>query len=57
MGYKTLVAIILDVNIQSIKLFERGGYTKWGALPKVAEFDGVEVGHVYYGKQNIGIKL
>ncbi len=46
---KTLIAIVLDTNLTSIKLLENYGFKKWGYLPKVADFDGIEVGHLYYG--------
>ena len=46
---KTLFAILLDGNQGSIKLLRKFGFEKWGHLPRVAEFDGVEVGHLYYG--------
>ncbi len=48
-NYKTLFAIILDKNIASIELIEKCGFNKWGHLPNIADFDGVECGHVYYG--------
>jgi len=51
LGIKTLFAIIIDNNIASVKMVENLGYEKWGLLPNVAEFDGVEVGHLYYGKR------
>jgi len=46
---KTLFAIIIDSNFASIRLLEEYGFEKWGHLPQVAEFNGIEVGHVYYG--------
>ncbi len=46
---KTLFAILLDGNQGSIHLLKKFGFEKWGHMPCVAEFDGVEVGHVYYG--------
>ena len=49
LNYKTAIAIILDKNIPSIRLMEKFGFEKWGHLPFVADFDGVECGHVYYG--------
>ncbi|MDR1030057.1 MAG: GNAT family N-acetyltransferase [Treponema sp.] len=53
LGIKTLFAIIIDNNEASIKLIERCGYKKWGHLPKIAIFDTIEVGHLYYGKRII----
>jgi len=46
---KTLVAILLDVNVGSIRLLEKLGFERWGHLPAVADFDGQECGHLYYG--------
>ena len=47
--YKTAIAIILDKNAASVKLVEKFGFQKWAHLPGVADFDGVECNHVYYG--------
>jgi len=49
LNYKTVLAIILDKNIASIRLMEKFGFEKWAYLPGVADFDGVECGHLYYG--------
>jgi len=46
---RTLFGILLDSNQESIKLLEKYGFAKWGHLPRVAEFDGIEVGHFYFG--------
>lgn len=46
---KTLFAILIDSNEASIKLLEKFGFERWGYLPRVAEFDGLEFGHYYYG--------
>ena len=46
---KTLFAIVLDSNEESIRLLEKHHFEKWGHIPQVAEFDGIEVGHTYYG--------
>jgi phosphinothricin acetyltransferase len=51
LGIKTLFAIIIDNNEASIKLIEKCGYKKWGHLPKIAIFDNIEAGHLYYGKR------
>ena len=49
LNYKTALAIILDKNTASIKLMEKFGFQKWAFLPGVADFDGEECNHVYYG--------
>jgi len=46
---KTLFGILLDSNKGSVKLLKKFGFEKWGHLPRVAEFDGVEIAHLYYG--------
>ena len=45
---KTLFAILLESNRESIGLLKKFGFAQWGYLPRVADFNGVEVGHVYY---------
>ena len=49
LNYRTALAIILDKNTASINLMEKFSFQKWGFLPGVADFDGVECSHVYYG--------
>jgi len=39
-GLTTVVAYIFSSNLPSIKLFEKFGYSQWGFLPAVAEFEG-----------------
>ncbi|MCJ7433689.1 MAG: N-acetyltransferase family protein [Anaerolineales bacterium] len=46
---KNVFAIILERNVASVKLLEKMGFQKWGYLPRVADFDGEECGHLYYG--------
>lgn len=49
LGLKTLFAIVLDINPNSPRILEKFGFAEWGRLPGVADFDGVECGHLYYG--------
>lgn len=49
LGYKTLLAIILEPNAASAALLEKFGFEKWAYLPRIADFDGVECSQVYYG--------
>lgn len=51
LNYKTLFAIILDKNEPSIQLLIKYGFTKWGHMPDIADFNGIECGHVYYGRR------
>jgi len=46
---KTLIAILLEPNTASIKLLKRFNFGKWGDMPNVAEFDGIECNHQFYG--------
>lgn len=47
--FRSVIAIILDKNIASIKLLEKFGFERWAFLPNVADFGGVLCSHVYYG--------
>lgn len=49
LGYKTLLAIILDKNEASVSLVKKFAFEQWGVLPDVADFDGIKCGHLYYG--------
>ena len=48
---KNLFAIVLEHNTASRGLLEKLEFEKWGFLPRVADFDGHECGHVYYGRK------
>jgi L-amino acid N-acyltransferase YncA len=48
---KTLFAIVLECNPVSCRLLENFSFERWGFLPRVADFDGKEHGHVYYGRR------
>ena len=45
-----LFAIVLEGNQASLRLLEKMGFEQWGHLPRVADFDGKEVGHLYFGR-------
>ena len=49
LGFKTLIAILLEPNTASIKLLKKFGFELWGDVPNVAEIDGGEYNHQYYG--------
>ena len=51
LGYKTIFAIILDKNTASIELLKKFGFTEWGHMPDVADFNGEECGHIYMGRR------
>ena len=46
---KTLIAILLAHNEASIRLLEKFGFAEWGRMPGVADFNGKERDHLYYG--------
>ena len=46
---KSLFAILLDVNEASVRVLDKFGFQKWGHMPSVADFEGNECGHLYYG--------
>lgn len=48
---KTLFGILLETNTASVRLLEKLGFEQWGHMPKVADFEGTECGHVYLGKR------
>jgi L-amino acid N-acyltransferase YncA len=50
-GYATLIAIILDKNLASRKLFEKNNFEQWAFLPNVADIDRKIYSHVYYGRK------
>ena len=48
-GYKTIIAILFQTNVGSVKLLEKYGFLFWGILPDVVEIDSKIYSHVYYG--------
>jgi len=51
---RTLFAILLDINADSVRLLRKFQFEQWGHLPDVAVFDGRECGHFYYGRRVSG---
>jgi len=49
LGFKTLIAILLEPNTASIVLLKKFGFELWGDMPRLAEIDGGEYNHQYYG--------
>jgi L-amino acid N-acyltransferase YncA len=47
--FKSLIAILLEPNIASIGLLGKYGFEKWGDMPGLAEINGREFNHQYYG--------
>ena len=50
-GINTLVAFLLAHNTPSIALLQKFGFSLWGTLPKIANINGSEFDHVFYGKR------
>ena len=50
-GFKAIFAILLGGNEASMALLHKLGFAQWGCLPGVAEIDGVEIDHLYFGKR------
>jgi len=50
-GIKSVFGIIMDTNTGSIALMKKFGFVQWAHMPSIADFNGIEVGHVYYGKR------
>jgi phosphinothricin acetyltransferase len=46
---KTIFAIVLEHNTPSIELLKKLNFEEWGKLPAVADFNGIECSHLYYG--------
>jgi len=48
---KTIFAILLETNTASIALLKKYGFERWATLPNIADFGGIEISQVYYGKR------
>jgi L-amino acid N-acyltransferase len=53
-GKESLLAILLDINIQSIRILEKFNFRKWGHFPDIIDINGKKCGHLIYGLK-IGI--
>jgi L-amino acid N-acyltransferase YncA len=50
LGFRNLMAILLDQNTASIRLLEKHGFRRWGHLPDIAVFNGTVCGQFIYGR-------
>lgn len=50
LGIRHVFAIVIESNQASLRLLEKMGFDQWGYLPRVVNFDGTEIGHLYYGR-------
>lgn len=46
---KSLFTLLMERNVASIKILEKFGFQRWGLMPRVADYDGDECGHLIYG--------
>ena len=51
LGFTHLLAILMDVNVASIRLLEKFRFQQWGCLPGVAKFDSAVCGQLIYGRE------
>jgi phosphinothricin acetyltransferase len=49
--YKFVVAILMGNNTVSINLLKKFGFSEWGRLPSIAEYDGSWYDHLIYGRK------
>ena len=50
LGFRQLLAIVLDRNAASIRLLHEFGFEQWAFLPQVARFPEGICSHVFYGR-------
>jgi L-amino acid N-acyltransferase YncA len=48
-GLSVLIAILLDRNPASMRLLEKFGFSRWGAMPGIALIGSETADHLYYG--------
>ena len=46
---EVLLAILLDINLPSIRLLEKFNFQRWGHLPEIIQLEKQRCGHVIYG--------
>ncbi len=51
LGLHNLFAILLDTNLLSVAILEKHGFSQWGHLPDIAEFDDITCGQYIYGRK------
>ncbi|HJN06274.1 MAG TPA: N-acetyltransferase family protein [Bacteroidales bacterium] len=48
-GKESLLAILLDINPESVRLLKKFSFEEWGYLPDIIDFNGQKCGHLIYG--------
>lgn len=51
LGYKNLIAILIDANKASINLLKKFGFEQWGLMRGIVEMENKTYSHLYYGKK------
>lgn len=51
LGYKNLIAIIIDANTASVALLKKFGFQQWGLMPGIIEMESKTYNHSYYGRK------
>jgi L-amino acid N-acyltransferase YncA len=51
LGFRNLIAILLDLNKVSIYIIEKFRFEKWGHLPEIVQIDDITCGQYIYGKK------
>ena len=51
LGYKNLIAIIIDANTASISLLKKFEFELWGLMPGIVEIGREIYNHSYYGRK------
>lgn len=51
LGLHNLFAILLDTNLVSVAILKKYGFSQWGHLPNIAEFDDKICGQYIYGRK------
>ncbi len=51
LGFESLLGLVFGHNRESLALFERFGFARWGELPGVAELDGIRRDLVIVGRR------
>ena len=54
LGLHNLFAILLDINLTSIAMLKKSGFSEWGHLPDIAEFPDRICGQFIYGRKVSG---
>ncbi len=51
LGYRTMIAILIETNKKSVGLVNKYGFELWGVLPDVVEVDNNTFNHCIYGRR------